>query len=272
MMKFDSKRAVSFLAVLNLIFAFGLFLSGAISGVLSSIIYILAFVVPLVLGYRSSREQSGDGDFLGFKGMGGVLPFMAPTLLLIMGVAYLTSLFITFATGKSNDIDLGTNVLLAILTHALLPAVFEEAMFRYLPLRVMRGESVGRTVLWSAIFFSLVHHSFFSIPYAFLAGVIFMILDIYSGSVWPSVILHFINNTLSVLWYFYGSSQAFSWILYSVLGVLSLVSIAYVILKKDKYKAFATELVSEKPKLENTPEVWIFISAMVIIAVMELFL
>lgn len=271
-MKIDSKRAVSFLAVLDLIFALGLFLSGAISGVLSSVVYIIAFIVPLMLGFKSSREKNKDGDFLDFKGFFGVLPFMAPTLLLIMGVSYVMALLITFATGKTNDIDLGTSVGLAILSHALLPAVFEEALFRYLPLRVMRGESIGKTVLWSAIFFALIHHSFFSIPYAFLAGVMFMMLDIYLGSIWPSVILHFVNNTLSVLLYFYGSSQVFVWVLYSVLGVLAIVSLAYVILKKDKYKAFITELVLEKPNFENTPEVWIFISSMLIVAVMELFL
>ena len=141
-MKFDSKGTVAFVAVLDMMFVLGLSLSGMISGFLSSVVYIIAFILPLAVGFKVSKEYNNDTDFLHFKGAERVLPFIAPTLLLIMGAAYLTSMVVTAATGRTNDVDLGTNVLLAVLYHALAPALLEEALFRYLPLRLMKKEGV----------------------------------------------------------------------------------------------------------------------------------
>lgn len=270
-MKIETRGPVSFLGMISFIFVMFLFLSGSFEGNLSTIVYILSFILPILVGYKSSSDRNGEKDFLSLGGVKGALPFIAPTILIIMALSFVTTFIVTKVTGKVNEIDLGGSVALAIISHALVPALLEEALFRYIPMRVMKREKMIETVLWSSIFFSLIHHSFFSMPYAFFAGVIFMLLNLYTGSVWPSVIIHFINNALSVLWYFYGSSPVFVAVAISLLSVLMVASVIYIIRNREKYSKFVSELLSDKPQIKPTMEVWLLGGAMIIIAIMELF-
>ena len=270
-MKIGDKGSVAFLALLNLLFVFALFLSGLTNGFLSTIIYILAFILPISIGFKETKNKNSDGDFLGFCGVDKTLPFVAPTLVLVMTIAYVTSILMMAITHKTNDVDLGSNIFIAVLTHALAPAILEEAVFRYIPLRVMKGECRATAIFSSAIFFSLMHHNFFSMPYAFVAGLIFMALDMYVGSVWPSVVIHFLNNALSVLWYFYGDSMVFVSVVLSMLAILAAASIIYIIINKEKYRKIVVDLLSEKLEIKPTSEVWIFACSMILIAIMELF-
>ena len=270
-MRIEDKGSVAFLALLNLLFVFALFLSGLTNGFLSTIIYIFAFILPIAIGFKESKSKNNDGDFLGFDGVSKSLPFVAPTLVLVMAIAYVTSILMMAITHKTNDADLGSNIFIAVLTHALAPAILEEAVFRYIPLRVMKGEGRVTAIFASSIFFSLMHHNFFSMPYAFVAGLIFMALDMYVGSVWPSVIIHFLNNALSVLWYFYGESMVFVSVVLSMLAIFAVASIIYIILNKEKYRKNVVDLLSEKLEIKSTTEVWIFACSMILIAIMELF-
>ncbi len=270
-MKIETRGPVAFLGFINLLFMLLLILSGSISGVLSTVIYIIAFLLPIILGFKSSADRNKDGDFLSFGGIKKAAPFVAPTILIVMGLSFLTSVIITAATGKTNDIDLGKSLILAILTHALAPAILEEALFRFIPLRVMKKERMIEIVLWSSVFFSLIHHSLFSMPYAFFAGAMFMIIDIYTGSIWPSVIIHFLNNALSVLFAFYGESTVFVGVALAVIIALTAVSIIYVVIKRESYREFMTKLFAGKLELKPTGEVWLLSASMIAIAIMELF-
>lgn len=267
----SSEKRIGFIAILDVAFVVFLVLSGSFNGFLSTLFYIFAFIFPMAVGFYKTREENSDSDFLGIHGVKTSLPFIAPTIGSVMLISFLTSLLIGLLAGKENTVDIGDSLFLAIITHALTPAILEEALFRFIPMRAMKGERWPVIILYSALFFSLIHHSFFSMPYAFFAGLVFMLIDLVADSVWPSVIIHFLNNTLSVLLIFYSDVTALPWIVISVILVLSAVSIFYILENKSKYEEILEKTADIKDvKLSLPKEGLMLVIPMLILAVMEL--
>lgn len=270
-MKFSLEKPKALVVFLDIIFVMLLSMSGSISGVLSTIVYFSAFLVPIIIGFNKTKEKNNTLDFLSEYRIEKSLPMVAPTLALVMLLAFLTSVIITALTGRTNSVDLGESVGLAILSHALLPAVLEEGVFRYIPMRAMKDERPAEVILYTALLFALVHHSFFSLPYAFLAGAAFMLIDLMVGSVWPSVLIHFLNNLLSVLFYFYSDKDGFVPAVIVTLAALLIVSAVFMIRGRSYYGEKFRQLLSYKGiKFQLPAEAWILIIPMLIIAFLEL--
>ena len=83
-------------------------------------------------------------------------------------------------------------------------------------MKLLLPYSKRHTVIYSSLFFALIHCSFSQMPYAFIAGVIFMLVDVAFDSVWPSIILHFVNNSLSIVWMKYCSGTVATLVMLSV--------------------------------------------------------
>lgn len=242
------RRNLNTYTVMILLFVLILMGAGVLDGLLSDTLYYLAFILPPVLGIlvdnrirraeaEHDREYPEPENLLSFD-KGGVkmlAPCVFPTVLIILGISYLTAFIITSLTGVERAVDVGGSLPIALLEHALVPTLLEELLFRFMPMRMLARYGTRFTVIVSSVYFALAHTSLFSIPYALVAGVIFMILDIVCESIWPSVILHFINNAVSVLLLFFaGSESAVSAILIS-LSVISAVSVVFVIIMKKTY-------------------------------------
>lgn len=89
----------------------------------------------------------------------------------------------------------GWRIIPAFLVIAVLPAVLEEALFRGVLLNCCeRNMGTVRTVLVVGFCFSLFHASPEQTVYQFIAGCVFALLAVRSGSILPSVIMHFTNN------------------------------------------------------------------------------
>lgn len=91
-------------------------------------------------------------------------------------------------------------IALALLVIAVLPAIFEEALFRGVILNSSEG-SLGtvRTVLIVGFVFSLFHGSPEQTVYQFLAGCAFALVAVRSGSIVPGMIMHFLNNAIVII-------------------------------------------------------------------------
>lgn len=203
-----------------------LMVSGMLSGIFAEIIYYLAFILPLVAICILEKKEGLCPHLFTLDGEGARITALAafPCVCLVVAISYITSIVVYLAFGQTNSVDLGDSLPLALVNYALLPALLEEMLFRYLPLRMLAPYSKRAAALVSAFFFALIHASLFSIPYAFAAGVIFMTVDIMAGSVLPSVLIHFVNNAASVLMIFYPEIPVMPVIF--TLGGISLVFIA----------------------------------------------
>lgn len=94
----------------------------------------------------------------------------------------------------------GGKVVLALLVIAVLPALFEELLFRGIILNSCEnGAGTVRTVFIVGFCFSLFHASPEQTVYQFITGCAFAFIALRSGSILPSVLMHFINNALIVI-------------------------------------------------------------------------
>ena len=86
---------------------------------------------------------------------------------------------------------------------ALLPAICEEMMFRGWLQRVL-GKSVNyHTAIWvSAVVFSAIHFQFYGFIPRMLIGAALGYLYHYTGSLWASILAHFVNNAAAVVFAF----------------------------------------------------------------------
>ena len=91
--------------------------------------------------------------------------------------------------------------LINLLMIAILPAVSEEFIFRGCFQQIFTGwaKSLHWGVWLSAALFSFIHFQFFGFLPRMLLGVFFGYFAAWSGSIWPGVLGHFLNNGTAVL-------------------------------------------------------------------------
>lgn len=94
----------------------------------------------------------------------------------------------------------GAKIVPALLVIALIPAVTEEAMFRGIILNCCENSAGSiRTVFIVGFCFALFHASPEQTVYQFICGCVFALIAVRSGSILPSVTMHFINNALIII-------------------------------------------------------------------------
>ncbi len=241
-------ESVKAVALIDIAFIVMLLLSGSLTGFLGEAVYYLAFIIPIAIGFKWSarlkydREERrglaepGDG-LLTFdkKRLLKLLPLIAPSVTAVFLVSLLFSYIYSLVGVTAPPVE-DTGIVNMLLVHAFVPAILEESLFRYIPMKLILPYSKKWCVLYSSLFFALIHCSLVQLPYAFVAGIIFMLIDVALGSVWPSVILHFVNNTASIVCMKYCSDTPRVLIFVSVLTLLSLLSLFFLWKKRGEYK------------------------------------
>ena len=243
------KRPLSVVLLADLVFFLLLIVSGSLTGIGSQIVYYLAFLLPIAIGIFAIRwgacRENRECLPLGGTKILPSLPLIFPTVAAVLLVSLLTSLVFGDKMAAFGTPEMGDSAPLAILNHAIVPAVLEEILFRYIPIKLLSGHSPRYAVLLSAIFFALVHHSFASIPYAFVAGIVHAALTIAFESIYPAMIIHFVNNLISVLSLYYSElGEYFGIALRATVLLLAALSAVYLFIKRAEYtvplrKAFA---------------------------------
>jgi membrane protease YdiL (CAAX protease family) len=103
---------------------------------------------------------------------------------------------------QSEPIDLVINLVMI----AIIPAIGEELFFRGFLQRVFQSRYSAHVSIWlAAAIFSAIHLQFLGFVPRMLLGALFGYLVFWSGSVWPAIVAHAINNgTAVVISYMYG--------------------------------------------------------------------
>ncbi len=142
--------------------------------------------------------------------------------------------------------------LINLLMIAILPAVSEEFIFRGCFQQIFTGwtKSIHWGVWLSAALFSFIHFQFFGFLPRMLLGIFFGYFAAWSGSIWPGILGHFLNNgTALVVSYLYQNKmikvnpdeqQMFDWKSYTFSIVLTLILfLAYKKLSEPKRELLA---------------------------------
>lgn len=90
-------------------------------------------------------------------------------------------------------------LVLNLFTYAVLPGLVEETVFRGWILGSLRPFGERRALLLSALIFGLMHGNLTQVPFAFLLGLVFGFLYLRTGRLWLGMVIHALNNALSVV-------------------------------------------------------------------------
>ena len=103
-------------------------------------------------------------------------------------------------TQRMLEVDSIGGLLGNLLVIALIPAIGEELTFRGVVQQALTRKCNPHVAIWlSAFIFSFIHFQFYGfLPRMFL-GLILGYMFYYSGSLWTSILMHFINNGTAVV-------------------------------------------------------------------------
>lgn len=174
---------------------------------------VISFVLPLVLLVFSMRDQKKLRRRLSWRrlrpGILGLTVRLGITVavlslflnLLIYRVVGLTGADLTALPLDAPQTGLSMGARFVVIV--VLSAVLEEVYLRG-ALFSVHEESVGTSacLIFSGLAFAMLHGSLMNFAGPFLAGIAYAYLTYISGSVWPAVLAHGVNNLyyLFVLW------------------------------------------------------------------------
>lgn len=200
---------------------------------LSAFMVVLPFfIVAKIMGIKAAADlpfkTAPKGLFLP-----SVLIGAGFCLFSSFGVAFGGQVFTSFGIEFPSSEDVFPNgvfgVVISMLSTAFFPAFFEELALRGFALSILRRHGDIFGVISSAIIFGFMHANFDQIVFAFLVGLVLGFITVKTGSIWPAITVHFINNLNSVIFsYFSEKSEIFSsllliavfalWIFLSIIG------------------------------------------------------
>ena len=95
-----------------------------------------------------------------------------------------------------------------IFLTALLPAFCEEFTHRGILLQCTKHAGFKQAIYISAVCFGLAHLNIEQVFYAMALGVFLGVMAVATKSIWPTIIVHFVNNLISV---YLTGAKAFNW-------------------------------------------------------------
>jgi|GEM_PF-665250 len=176
---------------------------GIVAFFISGALGLLAFAAAALIRIRALRpfgfRRTSPGKVL----VGAVLGVVAYLLGILAAIIYVT------ITGDGENIQGsyqaaaaggGLSLTLALLTGAVLTPLGEEAFFRgVLANALLQRYRVWIGVVVSAAVFAVAHGINPVLPVAFVVGVLTALLFRWSGSIWPGVALHGMNNASALI-------------------------------------------------------------------------
>ena len=193
-------KAITLLGIRN-----GSVLFSGMQQLLHIILYCLSFFLPalLILKFTENPEKPitfkmsfPKHTFLLFVGVLGCVSLSGGITNIIKEL--LTKIGIAF---RSYSPDVPDNIWLIVLlfvSSALAPAIFEEILFRKAVLNSLLPYGNRFALILSALSFSLMHKNPAQFLYTFVGGLFFGVIAIKCRSVVPTIILHFLNNSLAI--------------------------------------------------------------------------
>lgn len=170
----------------------------------------LMFFLPILL-FKLINKTTFSQTFkhFSFKKVSFKTVFLSLVLgvLVFILVNYISSFwytlisFLGFSSGNSGGTADYSFVafLFAVLTTGIMPGFCEEVAHRGLMLGSIKNNGIKRAILLSALLFALMHFNVVQFGYAFVVGLILGFVTAITRSIFPAMIIHFTNNTLSVL-------------------------------------------------------------------------
>lgn len=168
------------------------------------ILQMMIFLLPGAVWCKFSGENYlSELRFRPFRATALPLIFSAALLIasggLLLGVLFggtdtLAQSFSLYDTFVSRDTGTVPSKIYLILAYALIPAICEEFIFRGILCREYEVGGVPRAVVFSALFFALLHFNLANLPVYLFSGVILALTLYATRSLFGAMLAHFLYN------------------------------------------------------------------------------
>ena len=160
---------------------------------------VLCYIVPSAVYIVSKKERRHAYYFKSFSG--SFVPIMTAGLLFCICVCALQRYFIAYTFSYSVPQTQGYDgITSALLLGALMPAICEELLTRGILQHEFSRYGGGITgIIVSALVFSIIHFDLQYFMIYLTAGLVLGTVTHITGSVFPAMIIHFLNNTITIL-------------------------------------------------------------------------
>ena len=212
------------------------------------IILLLTTIVTLYtyyLGYRIfikkyQKSFFGIGKVKGDKKKSLIIDLIIIFIIMRFSWIFVTKLLemLNYTIPEDNEISFAL-----VLYGSILAPIFEEIVFRGWCINLLKRYGKSIAIFVSALAFGLYHANIYQAIPAFIIGILFGYLTIKYESLWPSIVLHIINNSLSAI-----INLQFENIIYYPLALLAIVGLIILIIKN---KSSLKSLKSEWPLLRK---------------------
>ncbi len=170
---------------------------------------VFAMLVPFVIGGLYLRKKTGTEVFC-FDAPNDItlaVPSIPMGMLICIIGNYLTMLFLigmenagfTLTSPDLNTPETFTGRMLYLLAIGIIPPLTEELAIRGCIMQPLRRYGDRFAIFASSLLFAILHGNLVQAPFAFIAGLGLGYICCMTGSLWPSIIIHCINNSYSVL-------------------------------------------------------------------------
>ncbi len=172
------------------------------------ILQMMIFLLPAAIWCRFSGEGYVSHLRLKLPSLSSIPLMLSAAVLMITGglllsilfdgLESLSSNFSLYDTFISKDNGTVTSKLYLILAYAVLPAICEEFIYRGIVCYEYEKGGVTRAVIFSSLFFGLLHFNIVNLPVYLFAGAI-LALTLYSTrSLFGAMIVHFLYNLFGI--------------------------------------------------------------------------
>ncbi|MBR4036594.1 MAG: CPBP family intramembrane metalloprotease [Oscillospiraceae bacterium] len=129
----------------------------------------------------------------------GMLIFILLAIVNSLVLGALGKVGISFPPQSLEKVDSRFTLLLYFIFSAVIPAIFEELFIRGIVLNLLLPNGRRFAILASAVLFTVMHTQVQSFIPVFGAGVVLACIYMYTGNIFVSMALHFVNNAYSFI-------------------------------------------------------------------------
>lgn len=226
---------------------------------LSPIMFLLIFVIV------NRKKEYNTMEMLGVKNKVKPLHILLSIGMSVFAIVFFSQFASMFDLllekinfNPSDDLNVNNNtvgyLLLNTLVIAIMPAVFEELIFRGIIFKSLEKEHTPTTaILLSALMFSLMHGSLQQTVFQFILGVVLGYVMYATGNIIYPMITHFFNNFLIIFIDLMSKSGVVDagqttptgvlpYIIATILAVIGTVCLIFIIRASIKAKQKTTEV------------------------------
>lgn len=204
-----------------------------------SCVFILSFLIPIMIlkGYIDmpktkkyvKKSSSKKGQIVSYTLMGIAAMYVIGFIVeLILEKINVNPTMIENALYFDNSY---LGYILFFIEIAILPAIFEELLFRKVMLNGAKKYGTVFSIIFTAVMFGLIHMNIPQAINAVFIGIVFAYVAIKTGSIIPSMILHFVNNGTQALLMINENNEVITNIISYVYVALAIIGALIFVLK-----------------------------------------